>query len=310
MPKLFFATVLVLFSIDALSHSGDSTRPGIVRLDPLKVSFKEVGKLPKILKEASGLEFSESKHIWSHNDDGIPALYCIDTLGNLIRAIQLNTKNKGWEDLTQDSKGNFYIGGFGNNANDRKDLRIYIVPNPETITETLVNPKIIDFSYPDQSEFPPHDRKKNFDVDAFFSYEDYLFLITKNRTKPFTGYSKIYRLEQTPGRQIAELIDSIYVGKGQMLDRWITSAALSPDKSTLALLFHDKVWFIRGFTKEKFSTGKVFELSLNHFSHKAGVSFLDDAVMYIVDELEFGLLGGKLYRLDLNPVIQVLNPNN
>ena len=36
-----------------------------------------------------------------------------------------NTENIDWEDITKDKEGNLYIGDFGNNDNERKDLCIY-----------------------------------------------------------------------------------------------------------------------------------------------------------------------------------------
>jgi hypothetical protein len=58
-------------------------------------------------------------------------IYEIDTLGNLIRTININSANNSdWEDITQDDLNNFYIGDFGNNNNDRTNLRIYKIPSP------------------------------------------------------------------------------------------------------------------------------------------------------------------------------------
>jgi hypothetical protein len=270
--------------------------------------LREVGKLPKILKEASGLEITKSKFLWSHNDDGIPAIYCLDTLGNLIRAVQLNSTNRGWEDLTLDEEGNLYVGGFGNNKNDKKDLKIYKIPNPETIQDQLTNPQIIHYKYQDQKSYPASPGNKNFDVDAFFAWGKSLFLFTKNRSTPFRGYTKVYKLSQEPGEQTAQLIDSLFVGEGPMINNWVTSASLSPDKKTLALLFHDRVWFIRNFKANNFSSGTVYELRLNHYSHKAGICFMNNHKLYIVDELEFDMIGGKIYSLDIAPVLKELKP--
>ena len=287
----------------------DTTKKGnFFILDPKTVPLREVGKLPKILREASGLEITRSGYLWSHNDDGIPALYCIDSLGKLVRAVQLNVSNRGWEDLAQDDEGNIYIGGFGNNKNDKKDLRIYKIPNPESIQANLTTPETISYRYGDQKSFPPDPTNRNYDVDAFFAWDKHLYLFTKNRSNPFKGYSRVYRLTQEPGEQIAELIDSVFVGDGPMLNNWVTSVDISPDKKKLALLLHDRVLFLTGFTKENFSNTKVFELNLENYSHKAGLCFVNEEKLYIVDELEFDFLGGKLYALDLKPVSKKISP--
>jgi hypothetical protein len=281
----------------------DSVNAKVKILSEQKVKLTEVATLPKTIKEASGLEYSKGKLLWTHNDDGIPALYCLDTLGNLVRAVQLNASNKGWEDLAQDRQGNFYVGGFGNNNNDKKELRIYKIPTPDSIKVPVTQPEIIRFKYSDQSAFPPAPAHKNFDVDAFFAWKEHLYLFTKDRSVPFTGYSKIYRLNQKDTQQTAVLVDSIFVGKGPMINNWITSADISPDEKTIALLFHDRIWFLRGFSDANFSRGKIYQLNLNHYSHKAGICYITNDQIRIVDELEFGLLGGKLYSLDLHPVL-------
>lgn len=306
-----FSLIIAILSSSGILYANspnDSIRSKVRILNDKKVVLKEIKQLPKVIKEASGLEYTSGNFLWTHNDDGIPALYCLDSVGNLVRAVQLNATNRGWEDLTQDENGNFFIGGFGNNTNDKKELKIYKIPNPETITDPVTTPEIIRYRYSDQTTFPPSKTRKNFDVDAFFAWKDFLFLFTKDRSAPFTGYSKIYRLNQKDLQQTAVLIDSIFVGKGSMINNWITSVDISPDKKTVALLLHDRILFIKGFNEKKFSSGKIYQLNLNHYSHKAGICFITNEQIRIVDEFEMGLLGGKLYSLDLRPLLNELRP--
>ncbi len=302
--------MIMCFSVVASSAGAtmdpDTLKPKVIVLKS-KGSLREIARLPKIIKEASGLEFT-GKHFWTHNDDGIPALYCLDSAGTLQRAVQLNSLNRGWEDLTTDDEGNLYIGGFGNNRNDKQDLKIYRIQNPETISEPVTTPEIIQYTYSDQKYFPPDKSNRNFDVDAFFHFQGSLYLFTKNRSSPFVGFSKIYKLPATPGTQVAELIDSVYVGSGAMINNWITSADTSPDGKTVALLFHDRLWFIRGFSGTKVSSGGIYELSLEHYTHKAGLCFKDDKTLYIVDELEAGLIGGKFYAIDIGTLLKEIVP--
>ena len=88
------------------------------------------------------------------------------------------------------------------------------------------------------------------------------------------------------------------------MDFWVTGADISPDRSTLALLGHASVWLITGFKGDKFSTGEITKLELANYSHKAGISFLSNSELYIVDEREFGILGGKIYYLDLSEIFK------
>ena len=281
------------------NRSGAETK--ITHIDTKKAVLRQVAQLPRVLREASGLAITSDHLLWSHNDGGIPALYCLDTLGNLIRAVHINASNRGWEDLTLNDSGDIFIGSFGNNKNDRKNLKIFRVNDPGNSENSVLIPEILEFSYADQNAFPPAEDRMNFDVDAFFALRGSLYLFTKDRSKPFRGMSKVYKLSQEPGLQVAELIDSLFVGQGSMIDNWITGADISPDKKTIALLFHDRVWFIRNFDETRFSTGDVYEIPLNHYSHKAGISFMTDNLLYIVDEVEFGL-GGNLYYMNLTPL--------
>lgn len=265
-----------------------------------KNSLIKTAVLPAQINEASGLAVADQKNFWTHNDDGIPVLYCIDDTGKLIRTLYLNNLNKGWEDLARDKEGNLYVGALGNNKNDRKDLKILIIKNPESFTEKVYNAEVINFTYEDQRDFPPMPAKLNFDSDAMIVHNDSLFIFTKNRTLPFTGYSKVYRLPKIPGQPIATLVDSIYIGKGPMMDDWITGADISPDGTTLALLGHSRIWLITDFRGSRFSTGNVLRIELGNYSHKAGIAFTSANELFIVDEKEFGILGGDLYKLDIS----------
>lgn len=303
-----FHFLVVLIISGTLAHAAsDTTKHQIIPIHPDKITFTHKGPLPKTVKEASGLIFTAPHHLWSHNDDGIPALYCMDTLGQLVRAVQLNCINNGWEDLARDEAGNVYIGSFGNNRNDKKDLKIYKIHDPQRIDALVTQPEIIHFRYADQKAFPPPKASMNFDADAFIAWQGALYIFTKNRTIPFSGYSKVYKLSQDPGHHIAVPVDSIFVGHGSMLDNWVTGADISPDKKTLALLFHDHILLIRHFENKKFSEGRIYKIELNHYSHKAGISFFGNERLFIVDELEFNLIGGQLYSVDLKPLYNVLD---
>jgi hypothetical protein len=269
------------------------------------VQLKLVSELPRTIDEASALQQSSGKLLWTLNDDGLPVLYGLDTLGNLIKTVYLNHVNHGWESLAADSLGNFYVGNFGNNYNKRRDLRIYKIPDPETITDSIIAGETIRYRYADQRAFPPPDPYKNFDMDAFFCWGNSLYLFTKNRTKPFTGYTRIYKLPVEPGDYEISPVDSIFLGqKGTMLNYWVTGADISPDKKTVILLSHDCLWIIRDFTREKLSSGRIYRVALHDFSHKAGFCFVDNTRLYIVDELEMGILGGKLYSLDITKILE------
>lgn len=284
-------TLLFLFSFFFLSGYSQS------------ITFTKLADLPPVLKESSGLEVTGKTDIWTIVDSNRPTLFGIDEQGNFRHSIHLENVNHGWEDVTQDDQGNMYIGDFGNNQNKRKDCRIYKIPPPDSINGYTVRAEIINYSYPDQKEFPPPPSKLMFDMDAMASFGDYLYLFSKNRTVPFTGYTRLYRVPNKPGNYVAELLDSINLGPGHMYQTWVTAADVSPDKKTLALLTHDKVWLFHCFPQDKFFKGSKTVLPLNHFSQKEGLCFRTNNELYISDERTENLFGGCLYRLTFDPSV-------
>ena len=304
--KYYLGLVIYTFSVILYGQNKIPQQKNPIRTIQLneELNLREAGKLPPHINEASGLVSTSVGKFWTHNDDGIPVLFCIDSAGGFITSIHINSINKGWEDLAADKDKNLYIGAFGNNTNDRKDLRILKISNSELIKTPVVQPEIIEFSYEDQIFFPPPPRSLNFDADAMIALDSSLYIFTKNRTNPFSGFTKVYCLPTQPGAYKAMLIDSIFLGGPAMMDFWVTGADISPDGSTLALVGHSSVWLIEDFKGNKFSSGKITKLELNNYSHKAGISFSTNTQLSIVDEKEFGILGGKIYYLDLTEILK------
>jgi WD40 repeat protein len=265
------------------------------------VSFEKKGDLPEVLAESSGLQFTHNQSLWTIIDEKKPILFKLSTTGEIQQSIHLNNLNIDWEDIARDDAGNFYIGDFGNNHQNRKNLKIYKIPSPDSIKEMIITADIIQFSYPDQTAFPPKPEKKVFDAEAFISFGDFLYIFSKNHSQPYTGYTKLYRLPNTPGTYVAELLDSIRLDPGHMYQTWITSADISPDKKMIALLTHDKVWIFSCFKQDQFFKGKVTTIQLNHFSQKEGIAFKDNNTLFISDERTQNLFGGSLYQLIIDP---------
>jgi hypothetical protein len=295
------AIVELVFSPYFVAY-GYQQKPNAINVVDGSALLNEISILPNHIKEASGLEITQGKNLWTHNDGGVPILYCLDTAGHVIRTIQLNHPNSGWEDLTLDNKGTLYVGAFGNNKNDKRSFKIYKIPKPDSIADRVYTAETIQYKYKDQTEFPPPPSKRNFDVDAMVAQGDSLFLFSKNRTTPFTGYTKIYALPQVPGHYETIAVDSIYLGKGSKIETWVTAADISPDGNTLALLSHQCIWLIQNFEGNKFSSGNITKINLGHFSHKAGLCFETNTRLYIVDELELEVVGGKLYSIDIKKI--------
>jgi len=251
--------------------------------------------LPSPISESSGVEMRNANSIWTHNDSGDePRLFNIDTAGNLLRTIYLAIDTAiDWEDITQDSAGNFYIGDFGNNLNNRTDLRIYKIPNPDLILSDTVVPLLITFNFPDQLLFPPPLTEQNFDCEALFHFHDSLYLFSKNRGT--STFCKMYRLPDQAGDYTAELIDSLNTGN------WVTAADISPSGKLVILLSESVIWLFSGFTGSDFFGGMAQHLTMST-SQKEGVVFVNDSLVYLTDEKLMNFFG-NLYALNLGPWI-------
>ena len=85
--------------------------------------------LPAELTESSSLEIDSTGNFWSSNDSGgEPILYHFNDNGELLHTVRItNHSNHDWEDISLVGDSIIYIGDFGNNLNDRQNLRILIV---------------------------------------------------------------------------------------------------------------------------------------------------------------------------------------
>ncbi|MDX1908141.1 MAG: T9SS type A sorting domain-containing protein [Bacteroidia bacterium] len=255
--------------------------------------------LPSTLPESSGLTtLNGGQTWWTHNDGGNGAfLYELDTNCQVIRTLTLqDAPNKDWEDLTHDDQGRLYIGDFGNNENDRTNLRIFIVPNPDSLAGDSVVPGKITFQYADQPGFPPAADRLHYDMEAMVWLQDTLHLFSKNRTQPFSGYTRHYKLPAIPGDYSISPSDSFLTGTGSNLQYWITGAALSPEGRILALMSSDRLWTFTGYSGSAFFKGQVQAWTLSgSYTQKEAVAFQDSVTLAFTDEKLFGT-GGKLYK--------------
>ncbi|GAA6769693.1 hypothetical protein AAGS39_04310 [Flavobacterium sp. CGRL2] len=248
--------------------------------------LKTLYSLPKKLKEVSGITyFPETSTIYTLEDSGNKnAIYAIDSKGKLEKTITIsNAENIDWEDITRDKTGNIYIGDFGNNDNERKDLCIYKVAKSELNKDLAKAEYKISFSYPEQTEFPPKKKEMFFDVEGFFEQGGYFYLFTKNRSKGFDGTAFIYKIKNASGTQKA-----VKIGEFKTCNNYnhcvLTSATISPDGKKVALLSHDKVLLFKGFKGDLFHKGTHTEINLNHFSQKEAIVFKDNNTLLIADE--------------------------
>lgn len=260
--------------------------------------LSELCKLPKKLKEVSGMQWAKhSNFFYVIQDSGNEnSVYKVDTEGKQLQELFVNAENTDWEDLASDNEGNLYLGNFGNNDNERKDLCIYKIKTTEKVD--TINPDYkISFYYPEQTKFPPSKKNLLYDCEAFFELNGFFYLFTKNRSKNFDGTCLIYKVPNKEGNHAAQLLGKYKTGE-TFNDSAITGAAISPDGSRFVLLTHSKVYLFENFKGDVFLNGKISVLDLNHYSQKEAVCFKDNNTLLIADEKD-KKTGGNVYDVSL-----------
>ena len=179
---------------------------GTAEFSPLFLP-KLKAELPMEVNETSGLFFHNGR-LWTHNDSGgKPILYALDTTTfEVVQKVTLsNAKNKDWEDVCTDGE-TVFVGDFGNNNGNRKNLRIFTFPLSAIPDEgdASVTVDSIRFSFGDQTNFEKRRYEHDFDCEAMFTSEDYLYLLSKGWE---TGTTRLYRLPKTAGNHVAEVVN-------------------------------------------------------------------------------------------------------
>ncbi|WP_426493034.1 hypothetical protein [Hymenobacter sp. 102] len=250
-----------------------------------RYTVSEIGRINSRAQESSGLENATPEgDLWTHADGGNTArLYRVTRQGDLLQALDLSPlQNIDWEDLAQDEEHRLYVGDFGNNQNKRRNLHIYRLSGP-----SLTQIDTIQFTYPDQRAFPPRKPRRNFDCEAFYYYQDSLYLFTKNRGT--NGVVKQYVLPARPGRYTARLADSL------QLPTWVTAADISPDGHRVALLGTGTVYQFERLPGRRLFDGLKTMLSIPKTGQAEALVFVNTQDFIISNEK------GKLFLAKHNP---------
>lgn len=173
-----------------------------------QITVTPLTDLSSIVNESSGLIYLNGKII-THNDSGnLPILYEVDSTSQIInrQVVIANSSNNDWEDICFDSAF-IYIADFGNTFNNRYDLNVLKISIDDYVNTTndTILAETISFSYSDQFDFSYSDSQTNFDAETLISYEDSLYIFTKNWNNERTN---IYSLSKQPGNYLISRIDS------------------------------------------------------------------------------------------------------
>ena len=202
-------------------------------IDAAVPGLHRVGNLAGV-PESSGLAPGpQPDTYYSFGDNGNPpVLYQVDGTGRVTSEVRIGAQNRDWESLSRGPQGSYFIGDCGNNESARRDLRILRV-NPAAPQQVGT----IAFTYPDQLEFPPKKKERNFDCEATIWHEGKVWLFTKDQNE---RASTVYTVPDQPGTYTAQRITSLAI-PGQ-----VTDVALSPDGRRLVLLGRSELFVLTG----------------------------------------------------------------
>jgi hypothetical protein len=269
--------------------------PVISSLKQLK-PIANLGEGPK--KENSGIVKSRTQKdvYWMQNDSGDgPRIYPVDIKGyvygsdryNGITGVEIaGALNIDWEDIAVDASGNVLVADFGNNSNSRRDLSIYVIPEPrkEAGRAQFINRWF--FQYPDQMSHPPSNEDFNYDSEGMFTIGDEVYIVSKNRSDT---YSKLYHLGNPKPNVINTLV---YQGRFNTRGK-STGADATPDGLKLVISTYDTVWlFERESHSVPFFAGKISYYKFDAPQVEA-ICFDDPETLILADEQS-----AVLYRLE------------
>jgi endonuclease/exonuclease/phosphatase family metal-dependent hydrolase len=106
------------------------------------------------IDEASGIVRSQIDPdvFWVINDDGPSVLHAIDGAGNMLGTVKVSgTTNNDWEDLASfslDGVPYLLLADIGDNEAKRKDVRFYVIEEPDPADKKTKYSWRVDFSYP------------------------------------------------------------------------------------------------------------------------------------------------------------------
>ena len=257
-----------------------------------------VAKLPDAIKETSGLTYF-NKQLWTMNDSGNPPdLYMLDTLsGAILRTVAVrNAKNTDWESMTCDEQY-VYVGDFGNNGGNRKDLHILKIRKSDLLNpaKDSVNAGFIRFHFEDQTDYTPASNQNNYDCEAMLCANGLLHLFSKDWTDVQTRH---YILPTDTGTFTAVPIETMATD-GLVTDACINKKgdiALLGYKHTFWKIYVSFAWLLSDTNGNHFFTGNRQRIKLGnafHLGQTEGIVLKNDNTAWISSE---SILSGILHR--------------
>jgi hypothetical protein len=242
------------------------------------------------LSESSGVAASR-RHpgvLWTLNDSGhAPWIFATDTLGRDLGAFRVTGADDGdWEAIALGPCGRrecLYIADTGDNDENRRQVRIYRVPEPAVPASSPTTPPadVLELRYPDGPR----------DVEAALVGSDgTIFLFSKGRHGGAWAYRIPARAWTQRGTVVAEALGKLPIATGG-LGNLVTDATLSPTGDRVAIRTYLAVFL---FTLTRRNTLLPLGIACDATGLQLqgeGISWLDDNEMVLTSEGGFGTPG-------------------
>ncbi|MEZ4425791.1 MAG: hypothetical protein R3E98_20520 [Gemmatimonadota bacterium] len=217
-------------------------------IPPARVLVR-TGAVPRAVRESSGVAVSRTHPgvLWTHNDSGGDAeLFAIDLAGEVLGRVELDGAGaRDWEDIAlgpcpaswEEPASCLYVADTGDNAGVRRDVTLYVLPEPAPDAREVKPRAELDFTYdtgPDDAEA------------VAVTAEGDLIVVTKGRH----GHVTLYELGHEALDEALGQKGRVTLGPGQRLpiepdrrlQRLVTGAAISAG-GRLAVRTYPEVYF-------------------------------------------------------------------
>jgi len=194
-----------------------------------------------------------------------------------------------WEAMALLGGDTLVIADAGNNGNARRDLGVYLVPEPNPHTSYQTRPLVwYPIRYPDQNHYPADEWE--FDCEAIFTFKGQLYFLTKHRADQKINWpapdTKLYRLDTRHTDRSNVLT---YISRKNNLGGWVTDAAMAPDESAIVLLAQNPltttIWYFpRPRRKDDFLASAPLKYNLLQAHQAEGVCFKDSKTLIVTNE--------------------------
>jgi len=181
------------------------------------------------------------------------------------------------------------IADVGNNGNTRRDMGVYLLPEPNPRATYETRPLVwLPVRFEDQNNYPAD--VWEFDCEAIFTFQGKIYFLTKHRAdrqirKPAHA-TKLYRMDTRHTDQVNVLK---LINRKEELGGWVTDANMAPDGSAMVLLAQNflgtKVWYFPTPDEgDDFLAQTPLTCTLPDANQAEGVSFVDPQTIIVTNE--------------------------